>query len=123
MNGIDHCPTCKQPGHASETDDEGRHPQCTGDRPAFMPGTIVRVLPAYRQPMGAEPARYVADGCEGVYLVVGVRGQHRLLCLLRGEFDIPPIVAAFKRGEIDSSEWDVEVYEARLTEDLTRTTR
>jgi hypothetical protein len=83
-------------------------------------GTIVRILPAYRMPCGSEPARFVADGTEGVYVVVGSSRDDALLCRAA---DVDVLVAMVKNGEVTASDYDIACHPDRITTDITRTER
>jgi hypothetical protein len=89
--------------------------------PQFVVGTPVRVLPAYRQPMGGQPAHFVPDGSEGIYVVVG-HSKTDVLVVRAGE-SISALIAAVASGEITAADYDYAVCPDRLTTDLLRTER
>lgn len=88
----------------------------------FLVGSIVRVLPAYRQPMGSEPARFVADGTEGIYVVVGESRGDVLVCHTEA-WDRAVLSDLARSGELSASDYDYAVHPDRLTTDLARTER
>jgi hypothetical protein len=75
--------------------------------------------------MGAEPARYVPDGTEGIYVVVGASGDDVLLCHVADHhsWDRDEIRDLVMSGKLDASDYDVACHPDRITTDLTRTER
>lgn len=95
-------------------------PQTMATNPAFHVGDIVRVLPAFR----GSPARYVADGAEGIYVVLGYRRDEVFLYRCSdGPGDAHDTAAAVARGELTDADYDIALHPDRITKDLNRSER